>query len=71
MLILWWPSWIFQKIQNLFKINKKLIKNVENVSNLLKLSTCIEKFEIKTYFKQIHVKIVKTSFQKMVAMATS
>ena len=62
-------SWIFWKIQKLLKINKKLIKNIENVSNLFKLSIWIVKLDIKMYFKQIYGTIVKTAFHKVVAMA--
>ena len=68
MFILWRPSWIFWKIQKLLKINKKLIVNIETVSNLLKLSIWIEKRENKLYFKQIYVIIVKTTFEKVVAI---
>ena len=66
-----WTSWIFWKIKKLLKINKKLIENIENVSNLLKLSTSIEKLENKRYFKQIYVKVVKTAFEKVVAMESA
>ena len=61
----------FLKISKLLKINKKLIKNTKNASNLLKLSILIEKNEIKMYFKQIYVKAVKTAFEKVAAMATA
>ena len=47
MFILSRPSWIFWEIQKLLKINMKLIKNIENESNLLKLSIWIKKLEIK------------------------
>ena len=62
MLILWPSSWIFWKIQKLLKINQKLIKNIENVPILFKLSISMEKFEIKMYFKKFHVKILKSGF---------
>ena len=57
-LILWRSSWTFWKIQELLKINKKLIENIENISKLLKLNFWIEKLENKMYLKQIYVKIV-------------
>ena len=52
-------------LENLLrKINKKLIKNIENVSSLhLNRKTC------KMYSEQIYAKIVKTVFEKVVAMA--
>ena len=62
MLISWPPSWIFYKIRKLLKINQKLIKNIENVSSLFKLSTSMEKLEIKMHFKKFHVKIFKSAF---------
>ena len=62
MLILWPSSWIFWKIQKLLKINQKLIKNIENVSILFKLSISMEKFEIKMHFKKFRVKILKSGF---------
>ena len=43
----------------MLKINKKLVEDIENASNLL-----IEKPEMEMYFKQIYVKIVKTVFEK-------
>ena len=52
----------FGKFQNLLKINQKLIKNIENVSILFKLSISMEKLEIKMRFKKFHVKIVKSGF---------
>ena len=70
-MIFWRPSLIFWKIQKMLKINKKLIKSIDNVSNLLKLSIWKQKIEIKVYFKQIYVKIVKTAFEKVVAMVTA
>ena len=39
--------------------------------DLLNLSIWIEKLENKIYFKQIYVKIVKTDFEKVVAIATA
>ena len=71
MLILWRLSWIFWKIHKLLKINKKLTENIKNVPNLLKLSIWIEKLENKMCFNQIYAKIVKTAFEKVVAMATT
>ena len=62
MLISWPPSWIFRKIKKLLKINQKLIKNIENVSILFKLSISMEKFEIKMHLKKFHVKILKSGF---------
>ena len=61
----------FWKIHKLLKLNTKLTKNVENVSHLLKLNISMEKREIKMYFKQIYVKILKTAFEKVVAMSTA
>ena len=57
MLIAWWPSWIFWKIQRLLKINQKLFKNIENVSNLFKLSISMGKIGIKMHFKKFYVTI--------------
>ena len=65
MFISWLPSWIFWKIQKLLKITQKLIRNIENVSILFKLSISTEKLEIKVHFK---IKILKC-FEKVVAMA--
>ena len=48
----------------------QITKSIENISNLLKLSIWIENLEIKMYFKQFYVKIVKKAFKKVVAMAT-
>ena len=62
MLISWPPSWIFWKIKKLLKINQKLIKNIENVSVLFKLSISLEKLERKMHFKKFHVKILKSGF---------
>ena len=62
MLIPWPPSWNFWKIQNLLKINQKLIKNIENVSILFKLSISMEKLEIKMHFKKFDDKILKSGF---------
>ena len=62
MLISWPPSWIFWKIRKLLKINQKLIKNIENVSILFKLSISMEKLEIKMHFEKFHVKIFKSAF---------
>ena len=70
MFISWLPSWIFWKIQKLLKITQKLIRNIENVSILFKLSISTEKLEIKVRFKKFHVKILKY-FEKVVAMATA
>ena len=56
------PSWNFWKIRKLLKINQKLIKNIENVSILFKLSISMEKLEIKMNFKKFHVKIFKNAF---------
>ena len=52
----------FWKILKLLKMNQKLIKNIENVSILFKLSISMEKLEIKMHFKKFHVKIVKSGF---------
>ena len=52
----------FLENSKLLKINQKLIKNIENVSILFKLSTSIEKLEIKMHFKKFHVKILKNGF---------
>ena len=62
MLISWPLSWIFWKIKKLLKIIQKLIKNIENVSILFKLSISMKKLEIKMHFKKFHVKIVKSGF---------
>ena len=62
MLISWPPSWIFWKIQKLLKIIQKLIKNIENVSILFKLSISMKNLEIKMHFKIFYVKIVKSGF---------
>ena len=62
MLISWPPSWIFLKIQKMLKINQKLIKNIENVSILFKLSISMEKLETKMHFKKFHVKLLKSGF---------
>ena len=62
MLISWPPSWIFLNIQELLKINQKLIINIKNVSILFKLSISMEKLGIKMHFKKFHVKIVKSGF---------
>ena len=70
MLISWRSSWIFWKIQKLLKINQKLIKNMKNVSNLSKLSISMGKLEIKNHLKKFCVKIVKSEFEIVVAMAT-
>ena len=56
------PSWVFWKIQKLLKINLKLMKNIENVSNLFKLSISMGTLEIKMLFKKFYVKIVKSGF---------
>ena len=64
MLISWPPSWYFWKIQKLVKIIQKMIRNIENVSFLFKLSISMKKLEIKTHFKKFHVKIVKSGFWK-------
>ena len=67
MLISWdSPSWIFWKIKKLHKINQNLIKNIENVSILFKLSISMEKLEIKMHFKKFRVKILKSGFRKNV-----
>ena len=72
MFISWPPSWIFWKIRKLLKIPQKLIKNIENVSILFKLSISMEKLEIKMHFKKFHVKkFSKVRFEKVVAMATA
>ena len=62
MLISWPPSWIFLKIQKMLKINQKLIKNIENVSILFKLSLSMDKLETKMHFKKFHVKLLKSGF---------
>ena len=62
MLISWPPSWIVLKIKKMLKINQKLIKNIENVSILLKLSISMEKLETKMHFKKFHVKLLKSGF---------
>ena len=62
MLISWPPSWIFWEIQKLLKIIQKLIKNIENVSILFKLSISMKNLGIKMHFKKFHVKIVKSGF---------
>ena len=62
MLISWPPSWIVLKIQKMLKINQKLIKNIENVSILFKLSISMEKLETKMHFKKFHVKLLKSGF---------
>ena len=54
----------FLKNSKLLKINQKLIKNIDYVSNLFKLSISMGKFEIKMHFKKFHVKIVKNGFWK-------
>ena len=55
---------IFWKVQKLLKINQKLIKNIENVSNLCKFSISVGKLEIEIHFKKSYVKIVKSGFWK-------
>ena len=47
---------------HLLKINQKLIKNIENVSILFKLSISMERLEIKMHFKKFHVKTLKSGF---------
>ena len=64
MLISWWPSWIFWKTQKLLKINQKLIKDTEYVSNLFQLSISMGQLEIKMHFKKFYVKVVKSWFCK-------
>ena len=59
----------FLENSKIAQINKKLIKNIENVTNLLKVIIWIVKLEMKMYFRQIYVKIIKTAFVKVVAMA--
>ena len=56
--------YFFWKIQKLFKINYKLIKNIENVSTLLILSILMWKLEIKMHLKKFYVKIIKSGFRK-------
>ena len=46
------------------RITYKLIKNIENVSYLFKLSISLGKLEIKMHFKKFYVKIVKSGFKK-------
>ena len=63
MLILWRPSCTFLENSKIAQNQQEVGQNIENVSNLHKLSIWIKKRENKMYFKQIYVKIVKTAFK--------